>query len=382
MEPCRHVAFKLMSKLKLELRRMQRAGIITKVDKPTDFVSSLVLVAKEDGSIRVCLDPQCLNECIKREPIQLPTLEEISAKVKNAKYFTKLDANKAFWQIELTEECREYTTFNTPFGRYRFNRLPYGICSSSEIFYKVFSRIFEDIENVGIYADDMIIWGETKEKLISTIIKVLERARQYGIKFNEKKSVFGVRKIKYLGHLISEKGIEIDQDRIESIEKMETPKIKKELMTFLGVVNYVSKFIPNCADLTHSLRQLIKNDVPYVWGDAQQEAFIKLKQELCKAPVLTFFDVNKPITLSVDASSYGLGCVLMQDQRPIAYGSQALTGTEQIYSQIEKECLAIVYGCKKFRQYLFAQRFTVENDHNPLINIFKKPLNKSPPRLQ
>ena len=359
-----------------------KADIIRKVDKPTDFVNSLVIVTKNDGSLRVCLDPQYLNTCIKREHVQLPTLEEISAKIKRAKYFTKLDANKAFWQVELSKDSREYTTFNTPFGRYCFNRLPYGTCSSSEIFYKVFSQIFEGIENVGIYADDMLIWAETKEKLQTITKKVLEKAKEYGIKFNGDKSIFCVEKVKYLGHILSKDGVEIDNEKIESIEKMEVPKNKAELLTFLGVVNYVSKFIANYASLTHSLRQLIKNEVPYIWGKAQQEAFTALKQELCRPPVLAFFDVNKNITLIVDASSQGLGFVLIQDQRPVAYGSRALTETEQLYSQIEKECLAIVYGCQKFKQYLFGQSFIVENDHRPLISIFKKSLNKCPPRLQ
>lgn len=382
VEPCRHVPFKLINKLKIEIKKMESAGIISKVEKPTDFVNSLVIVGKSDGSIRICLDPQYLNSCIKREHIQLPTIDEIAAKVKNAKYFTKLDANKAFWQIELSENSRELTTFNTPFGRYYFNRLPYGICSSPEVFYRVFNQIFENIENVGIYADDMLIWAETKEQLLKIMDRVFKRARAYGIKFNIDKSELLVSKVKYLGHILSGNGIEVDKERVESIKKMNVPKNKKELLTFLGTVNYVSKFIPNAAQLTSSLRQLTKKDVPFVWGKAQQDSFVTLRETLCSPPVLSYFDVNKPITLSVDASSEGLGCVLVQDERPVAYGSRALTETEKMYSQIEKESLAIVFGCHKFNQYLFGQKFVVETDHKPLIPIFKKPMNKIPPRVQ
>lgn len=163
---------------------------------------------------------------------------------------------------------------------------------------------------------------------------------------------------------------------------MSEPQNKKELLTFLGTINYVSKFIPNCSQLTASLRELTKKDVPFVWGTAQQKAFRNMKEVLCQPPVLAYFDINKPIVLSVDSSSEGVGCVIFQEGKPVAYGSRALTPTEKMYSQIEKECLAIVFGCIKFNQYLFGQHVTVETDHKPLISIFKKPMNKCPPRLQ
>lgn len=339
------------------------------------------MVGKSDGTVRVCLDPQYLNSCIKREHLQLPTVEEIAAKLKGAKCFTTLDANKAFWQVELTKDSSELTTFNTPFGRYHFNRLPYGLSSSPEVFHRVFSQIFDGIENVAIYIDDLLIFANNKKELELTTEKV-KRAQEYGVKFNKKKCQFGVTRVKYLGHDLTGEGVEVDQTKVKAIKEMRVPENKKELLTFLGTVNYVAKFIPNFAQITSSLRQLTKKDVQFTWSESQQKAFDNLKQKLCKPPVLAYFDVTKPITLSVDASSEGLGCVIFQNNRPIAYGSRALTETEKMYSQIEKECLAIAFGCKKFSQYLFGQKFVVETDHKPLISIFKKPLNKSPIRLQ
>lgn len=170
--------------------------------------------------------------------------------------------------------------------------------------------------------------------------------------------------------------------KVQAIKEMSDPQNKKDLLTFLGTINYMSKFIPNCSQLMASLRELTKKDVPFVWGTAQQNAFRNMKNVLCKPPVLAYFDINKPIVLSVDSSSEGMGCVIFQEGKPVAYGSRALTLAEKMYSQIEKECLAIVFGCIKFNQYLFGQHFTVETDHKPLISIFKKPMNKCPPRLQ
>lgn len=382
IEPSRHVPFKLINKLKIELKQMESSGIISKVDKPTDFVNSMVIVAKPDKSIRICLDPQYLNRCIKREHIQLPTVDEIAARIKGAKVFAVLDAHKGFWQIELSEESQDLTTFNTPFGRYKFKRMPYGLSSCPEVFHKTFKKIFNGIKNLEVYIDDILIWAESDDELMKILEKVFERAKQYNVKFNVNKCKFLVKRVKYLGHILTENGIEVDEEKVESIKRMKTPENKKELLTFLGMVNYVQKFIPNCAQLTGSLRQLIKNGVPYVWGNTQKESFLKLKEILCTPPVLVYFNVNEQITLSVDASSEGMGCVIIQNGRPVAYGSRALTTTEKSYSQIEKECLAIVHGCTKFNQYLFGQRFIVETDHKPLVSIFKKPMNKCPPRLQ
>lgn len=381
IEASRHVPFKLQMKLKNELNKMEKMGIIKKIEKPTEFVNSLVMVNKPNGEVRCCLDPQYLNSCILREHHQFPTIEEISSKLDGAKYFTTLDANKAFWQIELCEESQEYTTFNTPFGRYCFLRMPYGLNSSPEVFHRVFSKIFEGIENVVIYIDDILIWAETIEQLNEILKKVLERARQYNVRFNMNKCKFNVTEVKYLGHVINEKGLSVDPEKVKCIMEMEEPETQKELLRFLGTVNYVGKFIPNLSQHTANLRQLTKNRVPFIWNKTHSEEYKQLKKMLCQPPVLSFFDMSKDIVLSVDASSEGTGCVLLQNDKPIVYGSKALNETEKLYSQIEKESLAILHGCTKFYQYLYGQTFTVETDHKPLVAIFNKPLNKCPPRL-
>ena len=382
IEPCRHVPFKLMSKLKCELDILEKEKIIEKIEKPTEFVSSLVIVGKQDGSLRICLDPQYLNSQIMRENLMLPTLDEITVKLKDSKVFSTLDANKGFFQILLTENSKELTTFNTPFGRYCFNRLPFGLSSSPEIFHRVFSNIFKDIEGVQIFIDDILIHARSIEEHDRILKKVLERAKEYGICFNKKKCHFRKTEVKYLGHILSQEGMKLDKDRIKSIIEMKEPTTLKELLRFLGTINYVSRFIPNVSELTSPLRELNKKDVPFIWSQRQQKAYDRLKRVLCEPPVLAYFDINKPIILSVDASKDGLGAVILQEGKPIAYGSKAMTETEKLYSQIEKESLAILYGCTKFHQYLYGQNFTVESDHKPLENIFAKPLNKSPVRLQ
>ena len=188
--PCRRVAFGLIDPLKIELEKMLRDGIICKQTEPSEFVNPIVLVRKPDNTIRVCLDPQNLNSAIMREHFGMPTFEEITANMGRSEYFSVLDAT-GFWQIELSDEASKLTTFATPFGRYRFLRLPYGLSNAPEIFYRTFTEIFGDIDGVKIYIDDIIIYAKTKQEHDEILRKVLNRAREKGVKFN-KKSVCSV----------------------------------------------------------------------------------------------------------------------------------------------------------------------------------------------
>lgn len=382
IEPCRHVPFKLMSRLKNELDSLEKMNVISKVEKATDFVSSLVMTTKPDGSLRICLDPQYLNTQIKREQLQIPTLDEITSKLCGSAWFSTLDANKGFWQVTLSENSRELTTFNTPYGRYCFNRLPSGLSSSPEVFHRVFTKIFKDIQGVEIYIDDILVYAKTEKEHDERLEKVLKRAKEYCIRFNKQKCKFKQKEVKYLGNILGAQGIRVDKDRIKAIVEMKEPNTLKELLRFLGMINYVSKFIPNVAEITAPLRELNKKGLNFVWTEVQQKAYDKLKQLLCEPPLLAYFDMNKEITLSVDASKDGLGAVVLQENRPVAYGSRALTETEKTYSQIDKESLAVLYGCTKFHQYVYGQKVVVETDHKPLVSIFSKPLNKCPVRLQ
>nr|XP_037290834.1 uncharacterized protein LOC119186244 isoform X1 [Rhipicephalus microplus] len=189
--------------------------------------------------------------------------------------------------------------------------------------------------------------------------------------------------VRYLGHILTRDGLSLDPQRLEDILQVQTPSNQKELQTFLGMVNFVSRFIPNMSDLTAPLRELLKKNVAWLWEDRQDASFKALKEALATAPVLSYYEKGKPIRLSVDASQNGVGAVIIQDGHPLAYSSRSLTETQQRYAQIEKEMLAIVHGCERFRDYLFGQpEVVVESDHKPLEIIFKKPLCQCPLRLQ
>jgi hypothetical protein len=380
--PCRPVPMKLLDAYKKELKDMEKNKIIRKIDEPTDFVNAVVIVRKSDNSLRICLDPQYLNSCLLREHYKLPTFEEISAKMANAKVFSKMDCSQAFYQIKLNEASSKLTTFQTPFGRYCFLRMPYGVKVASEVYHKQFSRIFENIPNIEIFIDDLIIWAENKKKHDETLERVLQKASEYNITFNANKCIIGVNKLKFLGHIFTDKGIIIDNDKIESIVKMEQPKDIPGVQKLLGIITYVSKFIPNVAELTAPLRLLLKKDQEWKWGPDQNQSFDNIKKSLTSSPILQYYDPNLPCLLSVDASSNGVGAVLLQNEHPIAYASKAFTDTQKAWAQIEKEMYAIVFACEKFHYYIMGRNFEVESDHKPLIPIMKKPLAEIPIRLQ
>ena len=386
IQPPRKIPYMLQTKLKDELERMEVLGVINKVNEPTDWVSSLAIIEKPDGNLRVCLDPKPLNKAIKRQHYPLPTTEDIFSRMEGATIFSKLDASAGYWQIPVDNESSKLLTFNTPFGRYKFNRLPFGVHVASEIFQKEMERILDGIPGVANVQDDVIIWANNTCDHDKRLKLVLDRILDSGLRLNKQKCKFGVKDIIFLGHRITDKGIIPDPEKVSAINKMKDPSNVTELQRFLGLVNYMAKFIPNLAEITAPLRTLLVKGSNFEIKEKQIKAIQELKRVISTAPVLTIYDSTKPIRISSDASGEGLGAVLEQqeglDWRPVAYASRSLTSTEKRYAQIEKECLSIVFACSKFHQYVYGRQFTCENDHKPLQQIFKKEIGKVPARIQ
>ncbi|XP_052756041.1 uncharacterized protein K02A2.6-like [Galleria mellonella] len=378
----RKLPFAIKDDVRKKLLEMESQGIIAKVEGPTDWVNSITIVRKGNGDLRICLDPKELNECIKREYFRLPTIDEILSQLSGACYFSTLDASMGFWQVEL-DETNKYCTFNTPFGRYKFLRMPFGICSASEVFHRKMYENFDDIEGVCMYIDDLLIYAKTKKEHDKVLRKVLNRCRKINLKLNMQKCKFGLQELKYLGHRITKNGLCADDSHISAIQNMPIPKNKKDIERFLGLVTYVGKFVPHLSDKTIFLRDILKKDVDWHWDENQERCFLELKNVLSCPPVLQYYSIKEPIVISVDASSSGLGACLMQKELPVCYASKALTTTEQRYAQIEKELYACVFACERFYEYIYGRSdVTIETDHKPLISIIKKPIVDSPARLQ
>jgi hypothetical protein len=382
VHPPRRVPISLQPKLKKTLDNLVQAGIIVKRDEPTDWVSSLLILEKKDGSLRLCLDPKHLNVAIKREHFKILTIDDVAPSLYGKRLFSIIDIKDAFWNVQLDEESSKHCTFNTMFGRYSFTRLVFGCTSSPEVFQKRMSELFGDIEGVHVVFDDLIIAAVDDNDHDRILRVLLERARKYNVRFNRNKLQFKVPQVKYLGHLISQNGIKADPYKVKAIVDMPSPTDEKGLQRFLGLIAFLAKFIPNCSSLTEPLRQLNKADVVWDWSDSQQQSFERLKQAVSTAPVLRFYDPSKPCTIQTDSSLTGIGSVCMQDDQPIAFASRALIESETRWAQIERELMAILFACEKFNIFIYGHETVIQSDHKPLEAIFKKPISSTTPRLQ
>ena len=347
----------------------------------------MVVVPKKDD-VRICVDLTKLNESVRRERHEMPSVEYTLGQLSDARIFSKLDANSGFWQVPLADESALLTTFITPFGRFCFKRLPFGISSAPEHFQRRMSAILEGIDGVLCQMDDILIFGATQSQHDERIREVLRRLQKGNVTLNSKKCQFSVQEVKFLGQTINESGISPDQDKVKAIIDMPEPTDVSGIRRFLGMINQLGKFTPPLAEITKPMRDLLCKKNDWMWGHAQQMCFVQLKESLTSAPVLALYNANRETTLSADASSYGLGAVLLQKQpdgelRPVAYASRAMSGVEQRYAQIEKEALATTWACERFSDFLIGKTFHIETDHKPLVSLLgQKTLDELPPRIQ
>ena len=250
-----------------EVVLQRNSSAIEKVDQPTDWVCSMVTVIKPHKT-RICLDPRNLNEAIKREHFLLPTIEEVTARMANAKVFSVLDAKSGFCQIPLDESSSLLCTFNTPDGRYKFKRLPFGIKSAPEVFQKHMKQLLEGLDGVDVIMDDILIWGEDILQHDERLIKLLHGLRAIGLKLNKDKCKIGLTEIPYIGHLLSEKGVKPDPSKVDAILNMPCPTDEQDLQRFIGImIAYLSKFIPNMAEEAAPLRRLLEKNVQWHWSE-------------------------------------------------------------------------------------------------------------------
>jgi hypothetical protein len=308
----------------------------------------------------------------------MTTIEEILPDLHNAKVFSVLDARNGFWHVELDEDSSKLTCFNTPFGRYRWLRMPFGIKSAPEEYMRRQQQALEGLQGVKSIADDLLVYGvgETEEQAIqdhnANLQNLIHRCQEQGIKLNKEKAKLGLTAVPFIGHVITNEGLKADPQKIQAVIEMPIPTDVKATQRLIGFVNYLSKFLPNLSDMCEPLRKLTVKGVIFDWTEAHTKAVNRIKQAVTSYPVLKYFDPKKPVTLQVDASETGLGAALMQEGQPVAYASRALTDAETRYAQIEKELLAALYGLEKYHMYTYGRSVSILSDHKPLETIQKK----------
>ena len=388
INPPRRVPFALKEKLKSELDRLEGLEMIRKVKEPTDWVSSLVVVEKPNGKLRICIDPVHLNKALKRSHYPLPVIEDVLPELAEVKVFSKADLKDGFLHIELDIESSLLTTFQTPWGRYCWKRMPFGISPAPELFQQRLDQNLEGLPGVHRIFDDLLITGKGDTLLATSqdhdrnLRNLLERCQERNIKLNREKFMFKCSQVPFIGHLLTSEGLKPDPRKVEAICNMPKPEDVQAVQRFVNTVKYLSRFLEDLSDMSEPLRRLTHKDVPWEWSQEQEEAFVKIKKAVSTAPVLKFFTPSEPTEGEGDASEKGIGFALMQQGQPVTYASRALPKAEQNYSQIEKELLAQVFGMEHNHQYVYGRRVTLWTDHKPLEMIAKKPLAATPKRLQ
>ena len=384
----RPIAAGLREKAKVELDKMLSMNVVERVECATDWCSGLTIAPKPNGAIRMCVDLSVLNKSVRRETYPLPRVSDMLARLSEGRVFSKLDANSGFWQVNLDPESRLLTTFITPWGRFCFRRMPFGISSAPEFFQRSMEKILSGLEGVVCLMDDVLIYGRNEAQHWDRVQSVLERIQGAGMTLKKEKCEFARTEISFLGHIVSGDGIKPHPAKVTAILEMKPPSTKKEARRFMGMVNYLSKFSMGLANMAAPINSVTGHSSEWCWEASQRKAFENIKAELTRLPTLCNFDLSRKHRVSADSSMLAVGAVLLQqsdkgDWQPVEYASRKLTEAEQRYAMVEKEALAITWACEKFDYYLVGREFEIETDHKPLVAILgEKDLSKLPLRVQ
>ena len=318
----------------------------------------------------------------------MPTIDDIRHALNGAKFLSKLDMNKAYHQVELHPDSRHLTTFTTHIGLYRYRRL-FGLSSAAEIFQNVIATVLRGIPNQINVADDILVFGRTKQEHDEALDRVLKRLNDPGASLNRKKCEFCKPEIVFFGMKFLGEGMAPLSSRVKALQEAQPPRSPSEVRSILGSLNYSASFVKDMAIITEPLKELARGDTPWEWSERHQEALETVKNALLTGAALGHYKPEWSTEVVVDASPVGLGAILRQHdpvdnsrRHVVSYKSRTLTGPESRYSQLEREALAVVWGCEKHHLYVYAHAFTVITDNKAIESIFSKPNSKPTPRIE
>ena len=365
------VPYMQLKEVEKHIDQMLRMGVIRKSESP--WASPIVMVRKQDGTLRFCVDFRKINERTIKDSYPMPLIEDRLNGLSGCDYFSTLDMASGYWQIKMDKDSIDKTAFCTHQGLFEFTVMAFGMCNAGASFQRAMDITLEGLDSSSPYIDDVITHSQGFEKHFNHLKEVFERIRSAKFKVKTSKCRFGFRETKYLGLIVGKDGIKMDPSRTEAIRKYPVPKNGREVRRFLGLASYYRKFIPDFAKIAVPLYYLTKKNVRFKWDDLCQKSFKTLIESLISPQVLAYPKFDLPFVLTTDASGIGLGAVLSQvqdgEERVICFSSRALKAAEKNYSTIERELLAIVWATQLFRPYLYNSVFTIVTDHNPLVYL-------------
>jgi len=352
--------------LRLEVDHLCEVGVLKKVNC-SEWASATFIIPKKDETVRFISDFRELNKCIVRRPYPLPKIHELLLKLEGFQYGTSLDLNMGYYHIRLDSDSSKLCTIILPWGKYEYLRLPMGLCNSPDIFQEKMGTLMEALEFVRVYIDDILCltvdnWHDHLNKLAS----VLQRLLEAGLKINADKSFFGRAALEYLGYWITRDGIQPLDKKVVAILRIQPPKTRKQLRSFLGMINYYRDMWPKRSEYMAQLTPLLHKGAKWKWTKEHQTVFESFKKLLAKETLLAYPDFSKPFVIHTDASDYQLGAVISQNRRPIAFYTKTLNSAQKDYTTMDKELLAIVATLQEFRSILLGQELHIYTDHKNL----------------
>jgi hypothetical protein len=356
--------------LKKQIDELSKKGYIWPSTSP--WAAPVLFVEKKDGTRRMCIDYRALNEVTIKNKYPLPRIEDLFDQLRGASVFSKIDLRSGYHQLRIRPSDIPKTAFITKYGLYEFTVMSFGLTNALAFFMNLMNSVFMDylVKFVVVFIDDILIYSQSEAEHADHLRMVLQRLREHQLYAKLSKCEFWIDEVLFLGHIINKEGLAVDPKKVADILNWKAPTDARGIKSFIGMAGYYQRFIEGFSKIAKPMTALLSNKVEFKWTQKCQEAFEALKEKLTTVPVLVLPDVHKPFSMYCDACYTGLGCVLMQEGRVVAYSSRQLKVHEKNYPIHDLELAAVVHALKTWRHYLYGQKCDVYTDHKSLKYIF------------
>ena len=363
------VAPAIREEIKAQVKEMLDAGIVRPSRSP--FASRVVMVSKKGTTKRrFCVDYRALNDATVKDAYPMTRIDDALEAMHGAVVFSTMDLASGYWQVPMNKDDVAKTAFVTMDGLYEFVVMPFGLCNAPATFQRMMDGVLRGLPFCRVYIDDVIVYSRNRQEHLGHLQTVFKRVREAGLHLKISKCKFARAELPFLGHVVSERGVEPDPEKVSAVRRLQPPRDVAELRSFLGMASYYRRFVRNFATIAEPLHALTRKDTAYAWSTEANGAFTTLRDALAKAPVLAYPDPAAPYTIQTDASGVGVGAVLSQTvhgaERPVSFFSRSLSSAQRNYSAFDRECLAVVEAVNHFRPYVDGSHFKVVTDHHAL----------------